>query len=194
MMIINAFVAMSLASKTEFFTWGRFAFAGIIILVAAIGYNFLYQYSLRRLSPQNILLSGLAASLLPMLACFLVTDSINTSSLVLSLIIFTWIPGHCWSRAIADFPQYRTRTTRQHIIIYTLLMITVTYTPVVVAIGGLIYLLGASLLNIGFLVCVTRLYQFQRIKYAVRTFHYSVFYLMALFLVLLIDHFYPLMK
>ena len=80
--------------------------------------------------------------------------------------------------------------TKLHITLYTLLLCTVTMLPFVISSSGYIYLLGALALNGRFLYWVIKLqYSNKSSVVALRTFRFSISYLMSLFIVLLIDHY-----
>jgi protoheme IX farnesyltransferase len=79
--------------------------------------------------------------------------------------------------------------TKQHILLYTVLLIVATMLPYTVQMFGEIYLISALLLGLIFLVYSLRLYRDDTNALAMPTFAYSIFYLAALFAAMLIDHF-----
>ena len=82
--------------------------------------------------------------------------------------------------------------TRLHILLYTIIMCIVTLLPYLVQMSGLFYLIGSTLLNAGFLYYAIRMQFDHADRLAMKTFAYSITYLMLLFAVLLIDHYIPL--
>lgn len=80
--------------------------------------------------------------------------------------------------------------TKFHILLYTLLLISVTLMPFVIHMTGMIYFAGALSLGIGFLYHAVKLYNTgDSDRHAMKTFSYSIFYLSALFALLLLDHY-----
>ena len=79
--------------------------------------------------------------------------------------------------------------TRLQVLLYTMLLVVVTVMPYATRMSGLVYLVGAVTLGIGFLYHAWRLMRDDSGKQAMKTFGYSIIYLMALFAFLLIDHY-----
>lgn len=177
----------------------------ILSLVTLIGYAGIYTLFLKRATPQNIVIGGLAGAMPPLLGASAVSAHIDGTALLLVLIIFTWTPPHFWALAIARHKEYAQAKipmlpvthgiafTKLNILLYTLLLVAVTYLPFIVDMSGLIYLIGISLLNAIFLYQAIRLYRQSGHRHAYATFRYSIFYLAATFLVLLVDHYFPLL-
>jgi heme o synthase len=180
----------------------------LLTFTTLIGYAFIYTVYLKRATPQNIVIGGLAGAMPPLLGSSAVTGTISPAMLLLVLLIFTWTPPHFWALAIARYDDYKKADipmlpvthgiafTKLCILLYTILMVVVSILPFVINMSGLLYLLGALILGSGFLFKSIQLYRHQRellrhqdSKIAMQTFYYSIFYLMALFLVLLIDHY-----
>lgn len=171
-----------------------------------MGYSIIYTLYLKRATPQNIVIGGLAGALPPLLGWTAVTNQISPHSLLLVLIIFAWTPPHFWALAIHREQDYRNAKipmlpvthgiafTKLCIVLYTLLMIITTVLPFVFGMSQWLYLTGALLLGSGFLYYTIRLYNTaesseQEKQYALKTFWFSIFYLMVLFCVLLWDHY-----
>jgi len=166
-----------------------------------IGYALIYTVFLKRATPQNIVIGGLAGATPPLLGWTAVTGDFDYASLLLVLIIFTWTPPHFWALAVARYEEYQKAGipmlpvthgipfTLLCTLLYTLLMIACSLMPYAVGMSGLFYLLMSSILNAGFLYWVIRLYFTQDRIVAIKTFYYSIFYLMLMFIVLLIDHY-----
>ena len=81
------------------------------------------------------------------------------------------------------------RYTELHILLYTLMLLAVSLLPFVTGMSGGIYLVGALALGLRFLQYAVRLLRGDDRRVALNTFKYSITYLMALFVVLLVDHF-----
>ena len=124
--------------------------------------------------------------------------------LLLVLIIFAWTPPHFWALAIhrreeyakVDIPMlpvtHGERHTALHILLYTLILFAVTLLPFATGMSGPLYLVGAVGLGFGFLYWAIVLMTGRNPRAPMETFKYSIIYLMALFLVMLADHYiYP---
>jgi len=134
-----------------------------------------------------------------------VTNQVDGYALLLFLIIFTWTPPHFWALAIARrrdyeraeipmFPvAYGEEMTKSFVIYYTVLLVVVTLLPYLTGMSGLLYLLGAIALGAGFLGYTIQLKLKPRQDTAMKTFAYSISYLLALFSFLLVDHYIPLL-
>lgn len=174
----------------------------VLCFLTLIGYAIIYTRFLKRATPQNIVIGGLAGAMPPLLGWTAVTGQINVEPLLLVLIIFMWTPPHFWALAIerhheyakADIPMlpvtHGLEYTRLNVLVYTVLLILVTYLTFVINMTGIIYLIGITLLNLGFLYYSIQLYLNKRDKIAYKTFRYSVIYLALVFALLLVDHYY----
>ena len=173
-------------------------------LASLIGYAFIYTCYLKRATPQNIVIGGLAGAAPPLLGWTAVTNEVHGYGLLLVLIIFAWTPPHFWALAIhrreeyakVDIPMlpvtHGERHTALHILLYTLILFAVTLLPFATGMSGPLYLLGAVALGFGFLYWAIVLMIGKDRRAPMETFKYSIIYLMALFLIMLADHYiYP---
>jgi heme o synthase len=168
---------------------------------SVIGYAVIYTGWLKRATPQNIVIGGAAGAAPPVLGWVAVTHCIDAQALVLFMIIFTWTPPHFWSLAIARREEYAKvgipmlpvthgiPYTRRQILLYTLLLIVCTLIPVVIGMSGLIYLASALVLDSRFLYLAVALQRGARPDLPIRTFRFSITYLMALFGAFIADHY-----
>ena len=175
--------------------------AAWLTLASLLGYAVVYTGFLKRATPQNIVIGGLAGAAPPLLGWVAVTGQLSAEPLLLVLIIFAWTPPHFWALAIhrkeeyakADIPMlpvtHGEHYTKVHILLYTCMMIAVTLLPFAIHMSGLLYLLCAVLLGARFLFWATVLYRNSRPHAAIKTFRYSIIYLFALFIALLADHY-----
>lgn len=175
-----------------------------LTLASSIGYAFIYTGYLKRATPQNIVIGGIAGAMPPLLGWTAVTNSLDANALLLVLIIYAWTPPHFWALAIHKRDEYAKveipmlpvthglEFTGLQVFLYTLLMIIATMLPYVVGMSGFIYLVGVTLLNIRFLYWAWRLYRGAYKQVAMKTFWYSIIYLMLLFVLLLVDHYFPI--
>lgn len=178
-----------------------------LTLASLIGYAFIYTMFLKRATPQNIVIGGLAGAAPPLLGWTAVTGEIHGHALLLVLIIFAWTPPHFWALAIhrreeyaaVDIPMlpvtHGVAFTKLHIMLYTLIMFAVTLLPYATGLSGPLYLLAAVILGGGFIYWAGVLLWGSDPDAPMQTFRYSIIYLMALFLVMMLDHYvFPLSK
>lgn len=172
-----------------------------LTFASLVGYAVIYTLILKRATPQNIVIGGIAGAAPPLLGWTAVTGQFEGHGLLLVLIIFAWTPPHFWALAIhrkaeyakADVPMlpvtHGEAYTKLHILLYTVIMVVVTMLPFLTGMSGVIYLLGALALDARFLYWSIVLLRNSRPHAAIKTFKYSITYLMLLFVVLLVDHY-----
>jgi len=173
-----------------------------LTFVTLVGYAVVYTLFLKRATPQNIVIGGAAGAAPPLLGWVAVTGTIDPNSLLLVLIIFTWTPPHFWALAIyrhedyakAEIPMlpvtHGIRFTKLCIVLYTLLMLAVSLLPFVTSMSGWIYFCGALVLGLRFLYWSVILMLSEDNLIAMKTFRFSIIYLMGIFILLLIDHYW----
>ena len=172
-----------------------------LTIASLIGYAIIYTVFLKRATPQNIVIGGLAGAAPPLLGWSSITGSIDPNALLLVLIIFAWTPPHFWALAIHRKDEYAKENipmlpvthgilfTKLQIILYTIIMLLVSLFPYFVMMSGVFYLFSALLLGSIFLWYAFRLYGDDSNSLAMPTFQYSIYYIFLIFLALLIDHF-----
>ncbi|MDH0733983.1 heme o synthase [Pseudomonas sichuanensis] len=172
-----------------------------LTLASLLGYAVLYTGFLKRATPQNIVIGGLAGAAPPLLGWVAVSGHVSAEPLLLVLIIFAWTPPHFWALAIhrrgeyekADIPMlpvtHGERYTALHILLYTLILLAVSLLPYAIHMSGPLYLACALGLGLRFLHWAWVLYRGTRPHAAINTFKYSIGYLFALFIALLVDHY-----
>jgi protoheme IX farnesyltransferase len=175
----------------------------VLTFFALIGYAVIYTVYLKRTTPQNIVIGGAAGAAPPVLGWAAVQNNVPGYALLLFLIIFMWTPPHFWALAISRKADYEKaaipmlpvthgiEATKGYVLYYTILLVLVTLLPFVTGMSGLLYLFGAVLLGAGFLWYALMLRNTDDNRIALRTFHYSISYLVALFTFLLLDHYLP---
>jgi len=173
----------------------------VLTFCSLIGYAVIYTMFLKRATPQNIVIGGAAGAAPPVLGWSAVTGTIDPNSLLLFLIIFAWTPPHFWALAIhkrdeyakVDIPMlpvtHGVEFTRLHVLLYTIILCAVTLLPYLVGMSGLIYLVSTLILDAIFMYFAIRLMSPKHPAIAMKTFGYSILYLMLLFAALLIDHY-----
>lgn len=178
----------------------------MLTLMSLIGYAVVYTLFLKRATPQNIVIGGAAGATPPLLGWTAVTGQVDPYAMILFLIIFTWTPPHFWALAIYRKEEYAKvgipmlpvthgeSFTRLHILLYTILLVLVTLIPFLMGENGYFYLAGALLLGAVFMYHAVRLVIERSRRLAIKTFVFSIVYLMVLFAFLLIDRYLPLLS
>ena len=173
----------------------------ILTLASLIGYAFIYTVYLKRATPQNIVIGGLAGAAPPLLGWASVSNTIEPYALLLVLIIFVWTPPHFWALAIYRKDEYAKESipmlpvthgvifTKLQIVLYTIILFIVSLLPYVVLMSGEIYLFSALALSTVFLYYSINLYYSNDDEDAMKTFQFSIYYIFLIFLALLLDHF-----
>ncbi len=171
-----------------------------LTLFALIGYAVIYTLFLKRATPQNITIGGLAGAMPPLLGWTAVTGQVDPNALLLVLIIFAWTPPHFWALALhkkdeyakADVPMlpvtHGDAFTRIQITLYSLLLLGCTLLPFVTGMSGLIYLTGILILNSRQFYLLWQLFDKKNTQAPYRLFKFSILYLLWLFLLILVDH------
>tara|TARA_R110000868_G_scaffold69261_1_gene204182 strand:- start:58293 stop:59198 length:906 start_codon:yes stop_codon:yes gene_type:complete len=174
----------------------------VLTFATLIGYAIIYTMFLKRTTPQNIVLGGLAGAMPPMLGWTAVTGTFEPNSLLLVAIIFIWTPPHFWALAIYRYNEYKKVAdipmlpithgipfTKTLILLYTVLLLAVSWLPFVVGMSGLTYFIGATVLGLIFLYYAVKLKINDDPKIGRATFRYSIIYLFILFVFLFVDHY-----
>lgn len=170
-----------------------------LTLASLVGYAFIYTMFLKRATPQNIVIGGLAGAAPPLLGWVAVTGEIHHNALLLVLIIFAWTPPHFWALAIhrkdeyakAEIPMlpvtHGEKYTKINILLYTTMLIVITTLPYLTGMFGLLYLVGSLLLGLRFLYWAMVMWLDK--DSGMKTFRFSIIYLMVLFALMLLDHY-----
>ena len=175
-----------------------------LLLFTIFFYLFIYTIWLKKKTPQNIVIGGVAGSLPPVIGWAIATNSISLASISLFLIIFFWTPSHFWALSLYKTDDYKKakipmmpltagiEKTKAYILIYSLLMLPVIILPYVITFSGLIYLIPAMTLTIYYNFICYDLYKHKKNKFvlkkAKKVFGYSILYLFLIFVLLLIDN------
>jgi protoheme IX farnesyltransferase len=173
----------------------------VLTLGSLVGYGFVYSMYLKRATPQNIVIGGVAGAAPPVLGWTAISGSLDPNSLLLFLIIFVWTPPHFWALAIsrrneyakADIPMlpvtHGVKFTCLHILLYTIILVVISLLPYLTEMSGPTYLLGAVVLGAWFLYYAIKMQRSCSDELAMQTFSFSIVYLLALFAFLLVDHY-----
>ena len=167
-------------------------------------YLFVYTIWLKRKTPQNIVIGGIAGSLPPVIGWTISTNSISIVPISLFLIIFFWTPSHFWALSLYKADDYKkakipmmpitdgAEKTKLYILIYSLLMLPVVILPYVISFSGLIYIVPAIMLTIYYNFICYDLYRYKKNKFdlkkAKKVFGYSILYLFLIFVLFLLDY------
>lgn len=179
--------------------------AGLTFL-SLIGYAFIYTMYLKRATPMNIVIGGAAGAAPPVLGWTAVTGQVDPHALLLFLIIFTWTPPHFWALALhrredyarVDIPMlpvtHGDRFTRLQILLYTVLLFAIAMLPFSTGMNGYLYLIGALVLNVWYLYYAVALMYSPNPALPMKSFRFSITYLMGIFALLLIDRYIPVVQ
>ncbi len=199
----NAFifaVMMAAASVFVLTAWIN-VLTAVLTFASMIGYAVIYTMYLKKATPQNIVIGGLAGATPPLLGWTSVTGTVDPHGLLLVLIIYTWTPPHFWALAIHRRDDYAKvnlpmlpvthgiEFTKYSILGYTILMFMVTLLPYLAYMRGEFYLMSAVLLGLYFFYKVFMLMFSDKKNAAISTFVYSINYLMLLFVAMVVDHY-----
>lgn len=202
--IIFAFVLCAISMGI--LVWKINVLTAVLTFFSLVGYAFIYTFFLKRVTPQNIVIGGAAGAAPPVLGWTAITGNLTGDALLLFAIIYTWTPPHFWALAIHRVEDYAKAKipmlpvthgiphTLLHINLYTVLLIIVTIFPYLVGMSGLIYLIGAVILGGRFLQLTLQMRTSKDPMLPWNVFKFSIWYLMILFAILLIDHYLPIYK
>jgi len=190
---------------------GSVAFLGLVAnwLAAALlaftifFYVVVYTMWLKRTTPQNIVIGGIAGALPPVIGWTAVTGHVGLPSLLLFLIIFLWTPPHFWALSLYRADDYGragvpmlpvvagAAATRRQIVIYAVVLAVAGVAPALVGLAGALYAV-VSVIGGGIFVAlaarVHRSGEGMRGERAARDlFSFSLLYLFVLFAVLLAE-------
>ncbi len=194
-------LTLSVASMVILVVWVN-TLTAIFTLMSLVGYAIVYTLYLKRATPQNIVIGGAAGAAPPVLGWMAITGTLAPEAMLLFLIIFTWTPPHFWALALKRKNEYAaaglpmmpvthgSEFTKKQIVYYTILMLIAALLPFITQMSGLIYLVGSSAFGLVFLKHVLDLKKQEDDEKAMKTFGFSITYLMAVFFFLLVDHYF----
>ena len=175
-----------------------------LTLASLFGYAVFYTVYLKRATPQNIVIGGLAGAMPPLLGWTSMTGEMHGHALLLVIIVFIWTPPHFWALAIHRRDDYAKvnmpmlpvthgiEFTKNAIFLYTILLLIVCMLPYLVGMSGLIYLLVSFVLNVWFLWYAWKLKFDKESVTAFAMFKFSIIHLMVIFIALIVDHFWKI--
>ena len=190
--VLSFFAVMTMGFALNWLAAGLLALANLF-------YVFVYTVWLKRRTPQNIVIGGAAGAFPPLIGWAAVTGHIGLFPVILFAIIFFWTPPHFWALSLFMSDDYQrakipmlpavrgAAVTKRHMLIYTLILLPVAVAPWALGYTGMIYGVTAALLSLFFVYTALRVLQDATMKSAKLMFGYSVFYLFAIFLAVMID-------
>jgi protoheme IX farnesyltransferase len=170
-----------------------------LLASAILFYVFVYTIWLKRRTPQNIVIGGAAGAFPPMIGWAAATGTISVESIALFLLIFMWTPPHFWALALYRAGDYEkagvpmmpvvagARATKIQMLIYTVLLFPLALAPWYLGTTGALYGAAAVLLGGLFILAAVRVLNDDSDRSARKMFAYSLFYLFALFALLILD-------
>ncbi len=173
--------------------------AAALLALTILFYVFVYTIWLKRRTPQNIVIGGAAGAFPPMIGWAAVTGGVSIESLSLFALIFIWTPPHFWALSLYRCGDYEAagvpmlpvvagkEATRRQMLFYTILMVPVAVAPALLGIAGWTYGVIATILSLGFVWTAIAVRRNRDDAAAKRMFGFSIFYLFALFALLIID-------
>jgi|TARA_B100000767_G_C19708853_1_gene511819 protoheme IX farnesyltransferase len=196
-------IILSALSITMLFYFTNFISAAL--LASTIGfYFFVYTIWLKRKTPQNIVIGGVAGALPPVIGWTISTGTISAEPIILFLIIFFWTPSHFWALSLYKSGDYKKakipmlpitsgiQTTKLNILVYAAIMLPIAAAPYFFNFGSVFYLMISSAMTIYYIYLCYLLFKTKNIKQsnilARKIFVYSIFYLFFLFVLILLDN------
>ena len=179
------------------------AVAGALLAFTIFFYTVVYTMWLKRSTPQNIVIGGAAGAFPPMIGWAAVTGSVDAGSIALFLIIFMWTPPHFWALALwregdyakAGIPMLPVvagkAETRRQILIYSAVLIPLSFLPTALGTAGPLYACAAAILDGMFLyhaIEVHRLHEGAAAdRAAKKLFGFSILWLFLIFAFILAE-------
>ncbi len=201
--VLNVFAfasAIGLVGFAVLFAWVN-PLTAWLTFASLLGYAVIYTMYLKRATPQNIVIAGIAGAMPPLLGWTAVSGELHANAWLLVMIIFIWTPPHFWALAIhrkedyakANIPMlpvtHGVEYTKTSILLYTVLLTLVCLMPALVGMSGTLYWVGATCLSLGFVGYAWKLKYHPDERTAIEAFKFSIYHLMLLFVLLLVDHY-----
>jgi len=170
-----------------------------LTLATFLGYAIVYTLLLKPNTPMNIVIGGASGAMPPVLGWAAMTGEVSLAALALFLIIFLWTPPHFWALACYRRDEYAAAglpmlpvthgvpLTCLHILLYTVLLVAVSYLPFTLGTTGPVYVTLVTLLNLHYLEVAWKLWRNYSDTAARAAFRWSIVYLTCLFAALFAD-------
>lgn len=191
LLVIFSLIVMGLATNY---------IAAFLLGFSVFFYVVIYTISLKRTTPQNIVIGGAAGAFPPLIGWVSVTGEISLEALLLFIIIFLWTPPHFWALALTKVEDYDRakipmlpnivgpEATKKQILTYSFLLIITSYSFLGFLKNGWFYAGIVTVLNLIWGILVFRLYRGKKNKGAMLLFGFSILYLFLLLGGLVLDH------
>jgi protoheme IX farnesyltransferase len=173
--------------------------SAIFALAGFLGYTLVYTFWLKRRTVQNIVIGGAAGAFPPLVGWTAVTGSVTGTAIYLFAIVFFWTPPHFWALALLMKDEYAAvgvpmlpvvrgeHETRRQILLYAVLLYGVTQLPFCAGGFGTVYLVCSITLGAVFIAGAWLLLRRADRRSALRLYLYSLAYLAALFVAMVVD-------
>ena len=171
----------------------------LLTFLSLIGYAFVYTVLLKYNTPQNIVIGGASGATPPLLGWVAISNEITINAVCLFLIIFTWTPPHFWALALAKKDEYQKakvpmlpithgiKYTKISMAFYLAILWFVSLLPTLTGLSGSLYFWGAHVLMLGFIFLFINSIRVSNKNNYMLVFAYSITYLAALFIIMVID-------
>jgi protoheme IX farnesyltransferase len=179
--------------------FGVHPLAALLAGLAFAHYTLVYTLWLKRRSPQNVVVGGLAGAVAPLVGWAAGSDALSLPALLLAAIVFCWTPAHFWALALIRAPEYAragvpmlpvvrgARATRRRILAYTAFTLLLSALPFLLGTLGGLYATAAALLGGLLLYAALRTFSAPRARAMRRFYWMTLIYLAALFVAMWID-------
>jgi protoheme IX farnesyltransferase len=173
--------------------------SAVLAVSALLFYVFVYTLTLKRSTPQNIVIGGAAGAVPALVGWSAVTGRVGAPALALFAIVFYWTPPHFWTLAMRYESEYRAagvpmmpvvygrRETAKHVLLYSLLLLAMCLVFFSVGRMGFLFLGAALILNSIFVGWAVLLYLRPSTGTAWGLFRFSIYYLALLFVAMAAD-------
>ena len=170
-----------------------------VTLSGTLFYILVYTLSLKRTTPQNIVIGGAAGAVPPVVGWAAVTGAIDLPAIYMFAIIFLWTPPHFWALSLlikddyakAGIPMMPVVTsverTKRYVLFYTAPLVIVTLMFAATTAVGWLYFVVAACLGAVFVYRAARMLTADGLRETRRTYLYSLLYLALLFGAMMID-------
>lgn len=191
-------VALGLTSVVILW-FGAHPLAAVLAALAFAHYVVVYTLWLKRRSPWNVVVGGFAGAAPPLVGWTAITGTLDPLALLLAAIILTWTPPHFWALALVRRDEYADAgvpmlpvvrgegTTLRHILAYTALTVLLSALPVLTGTLGNLYAVVAAALGSVFIYLSIGLLSRAPVSKIRRFYFFTLLYLAALFLAMLVD-------
>ena len=173
--------------------------AATLTIGALVFYVVVYTILLKRKTSLNIVIGGAAGAAPPLIGWAAVTGEIALPALIMFAIVTAWTPPHFWALSLNYSSDYKRAgvpmlpvvagedETKRQIMLYSLLLVAITFLLPIWSAAGVIYLGAAAVLGAGFLYYAYQLYRNFSMASSAALFKYSIAYLALLFGAIAVD-------